>query len=79
MDTVYEELRKIRTLVEGLASQQPTKVEMLTVAEAASALNVSRRWVYDRLNRGEIATIPTSGVTRIPASEVRRLTGVSNK
>jgi len=73
MDSVHDELRKIRTILEGLANQSPQPEEMMTVAEVAAALRVSRRWVYDRLNRGEIASVPTTGVTRIPAREVSRL------
>jgi excisionase family DNA binding protein len=48
---------------------------MLTTAEAAEILGVSRQHVVNLSNRGEIASIKIGAHRRIPLSEVERLQG----
>ncbi|MCL8207117.1 MAG: helix-turn-helix domain-containing protein [Actinomycetia bacterium] len=46
---------------------------LLTVAEAAAALRMSRRWVQVQARRGRIRGVRLGRRVRIPLSEVKRL------
>lgn len=55
------------------AIQQPIQPALATVAEAAEFLNVSRSFVYERMDDGKLAYIKIGRCRRIPWDELRRV------
>jgi excisionase family DNA binding protein len=48
------------------------RVLLYTTAQAAEALNVGRRAVYDLINSGQLTSIKVGGSRRIPVSELEK-------
>lgn len=46
---------------------------VFTVAQAAEALQCSRKTIYNAMNAGKIRTVKILGARRIPAEEIHRL------
>lgn len=54
-------------------TQQPIELLLITVKQAAEALQVSQRTIWNLIERGDLWSVKIANTRRVPLDEIRRL------